>query len=190
MKWQHLPGYLAQLDINLAPLVAGNPFAESKSAIKYMEAALVRCPTIASACAEFKEAICDGEDGFLAHNDKEWLRKLTLLVEDAQFRVEMGKWAYRDVMDIAHPQKRSLDLMHSLHEISMELRGSPFADDVIPIHPVSDFGKEVDLPRAWKEAPGAMQRGWVTLWRRGPVELLEWIWVGIRRFLAPLIPFR
>lgn len=190
VKWQQLPGYLSQLDINLAPLLAGNPFAESKSAIKYMEAALVRCPTVASACAEFKEVICDGENGFVAHNDKEWLRKLNLLVEDAKFRVEMGEQAYRYVMAKDPPRKRSQDLLNTLHEISMELRGSSFADDLILAQTVSDFGKEVNLPRKWKEAPGDMQRGWFTLWRRGPLELLGGIWVGIRRFLAPLIPFR
>lgn len=190
LKWRQLPGYLAQLDINLAPLVAGNPFAESKSAIKYMEAALVRCPTIASACAEFKEVICDGENGFLAHNDKEWLGKLTLLVENTQLRDEMGKQAYQGVMDIAHPNRRSSDLLNTLHEISMELRGSSPLADFYAKQQISDPKEAIDLPYKWKEAPGDMQRGWATLWRRGPLELFGGIWVGIRRLLAPLFPFR
>jgi hypothetical protein len=50
------------LDINLAPLVMDNPFAQSKSEIKYMEAALVRAPTIASPTDAYRFAIRPGEN--------------------------------------------------------------------------------------------------------------------------------
>ncbi len=48
---------LSCFDINLAPLVIDNPFAQSKSEIKWMEAALVRVPTIASGTSAFISAI-------------------------------------------------------------------------------------------------------------------------------------
>ena len=38
----------ARFDINLAPLEVGNPFCEAKSQLKFFEAGLVNCTTIAS----------------------------------------------------------------------------------------------------------------------------------------------
>ena len=43
VPWRELPFWLAQLDVNLAPLRLDNPFSQSKSEIKFMEAALVAC---------------------------------------------------------------------------------------------------------------------------------------------------
>ena len=48
MPWRKLPEIQVQFDINLAPLEIDNPFGQSKSEIKYVEAALLRVPTIAS----------------------------------------------------------------------------------------------------------------------------------------------
>lgn len=188
--WRELPSWLAQFDINLAPLVAGNPFAESKSAIKYMEAALVKCPTVATNCAEFRGSIRDGEIGFLANGEHDWQDKLTRLVEDKGFRREMGTRAYQDVMEKDHPLVRSKELLATLNELSMTLRGSSLLGDLIDNQSSGAANKEGLPPQKWDGVPGDIQRGWVTLWRRGPVEVLGGIWVGLRRFLAPIFPFR
>ena len=66
VAWQGLPNIVAQIDINLAPLELDNPFCQSKSEIKFTEAALVGVPTVASPTQAFVYAIRDGEDGLLA----------------------------------------------------------------------------------------------------------------------------
>lgn len=190
VDWRDLPGYLAQFDINLAPLVAGNPFAESKSAIKYMEAALVKCPTIASACGEFRQVIRDGDNGFLALGEQDWQRKLIRLVEDAGLRQDMGSRAYHDVMEKDHPLVRSEDLKETLNSISLELRGSVLFGDPGEYQERALEVDEGGIEREWGNVPGNLQRGWITLWRRGPAEVLGGLWVGIRRWLAPIFPFR
>ena len=190
VDWRELPGYLAQFDINLAPLVAGNPFAESKSAIKYMEAALVKCPTVASVCGEFRIAIRDGENGFLAFGEQDWQRKLARLVDDAGLRQDIGSRAYQDVMEKDHPLVRSEELMTKLDEISNTLRGSVLFGDPGE-HQERDLQiEEGGIEREWGNVPGNLQRGWVTLWRRGPAEVLGGLWLGIRRWFAPIFPFR
>jgi glycosyltransferase involved in cell wall biosynthesis len=190
VDWRELPIWLTQFDINLAPLVAGNPFAESKSAIKYMEAALVKCPTVAANCAEFRRSIRDGENGFLAFGEHDWQKKLTRLVEDAGLRWEMGNRAYLDVMEKDHPLVRSKELRTTLNEISMSLQGSSLLGDLIDNQSSGTANKADLIQLKWDRVPGDIQRGWVTLWRRGPGEVLGGIWVGIRRLLAPLFPFR
>lgn len=61
-------------DVILAPLETGNPFCEAKSELKFFEAALTRCPVIASPTAPFREATHNGELAQLAQTSEEWLR--------------------------------------------------------------------------------------------------------------------
>ncbi len=79
VPWRLLPAYLSRFDINLAPLVIDNPFAQSKSEIKWMEAALVRVPTIASGTSAFISAIQPGVSGFVASSESEWRDALNLI---------------------------------------------------------------------------------------------------------------
>ena len=50
VSWQELPQRLRDIDINLAPFCPDSDFSKGKSALKYMEAALVGIPTLASPC--------------------------------------------------------------------------------------------------------------------------------------------
>jgi len=69
-------------DVILAPLEAGNPFCEAKSELKFFEAALTRCPVIASPTAPFREATRGGELALLARSSEEWLEALRRLHGD------------------------------------------------------------------------------------------------------------
>jgi GT2 family glycosyltransferase len=95
--WQRLPAILAEIDINLAPLERNNPFTESKSCIKYLEAGLVGVPTIASSRSDFVRAVVDGESGFLADSPDQWTDALRDLVGSADRRRRVGEAARADV---------------------------------------------------------------------------------------------
>lgn len=97
VKWRELPMLLANIDINLAPLVV-NDFNNGKSELKYTEAALLRKPTIASASESFLYAIQDGITGFIASTGLEWEEKILKLVSDAALRKRMGEAAYENVL--------------------------------------------------------------------------------------------
>ena len=90
---------IVQADINLAPLEIDNPFCMAKSELKFFEAGLVATPTIATATQAFKEAIEDGQDGFLAANQKQWLEKMEKLILDENLRKTLGENARRKVLE-------------------------------------------------------------------------------------------
>lgn len=123
VPWRDLPALLAQFDINIAPLESNNPFCHAKSEVKYIEAGLVRVPTIASRTDAFEYAIRSGDNGFLATVQQEWLDALEQLVIDASLRREMGQRAYADVLARYHPLVRGCELIDTLNEISRKVRG-------------------------------------------------------------------
>lgn len=94
VPWYQLPELLREVDICLAPLT-DTVFNEAKSAIKWLEAALVGTPTVAAGTVPFREAIVDGETGFLADAPEKWAEKITELVVDPQLRERMGRQAMR-----------------------------------------------------------------------------------------------
>jgi glycosyltransferase involved in cell wall biosynthesis len=90
---------IALVDICIAPLEIGNSFCEGKSELKFFEAGIFKIPTVASATQTFSEAIKDGEDGFVAKNDREWKEKLEMLILDKKLRVKMGEAAYKKTLE-------------------------------------------------------------------------------------------
>ena len=84
---------IGEVDINIAPLELGNPFCESKSELKFFEAALVGVPTVASATESFAAAIENGVSGFVVSSNSEWECALELLIRDANCRRAIGETA-------------------------------------------------------------------------------------------------
>ena len=93
VKWKRLPELIAQVDINIAPLEV-NVFNEAKSENKWVEAALVKVPTIASNVGAFAEMIKDGETGLLCNSNEEWENALCQLVENKEKRETIAEKAY------------------------------------------------------------------------------------------------
>lgn len=88
-------GYLAgmaQLDINLVPLVADR-FNECKSAIRYLDAAVAGVPTVASKVGDFVNVVSAGRTGVLVTGKEEWIERLSDLVKDKTLRQRMGQEA-------------------------------------------------------------------------------------------------
>ena len=95
--WRELPGEIAAVDINLMPL-ENSLFNSCKSENKWMEAALVKVPTIASFNRELNLVIKDKEDGFLCSSDQEWYDVIKLLCNDSALRNKVGEMAYEKVL--------------------------------------------------------------------------------------------
>ena len=98
MDWQQLPQAIASVDINIAPLEQ-SIFNEAKSENKWVEAALVKVPTVASRVGAFDRMIRDGETGFLCSTEEEWEEKLVALCRDKELREKIAEQAYEYVKE-------------------------------------------------------------------------------------------
>lgn len=97
VNYKELPKTICRLDINIAPL-EDTVFNTAKSSIKWMEAGLVKVPTIASDLGDFHDSIKDGYDGILVKNNN-WFEKLEELVLNKELRNKIGENAYKTVYE-------------------------------------------------------------------------------------------
>lgn len=93
MDWQKLPQLIASVDINLGPLEQ-SIFNEAKSENKWVEAALVKVPTVASNVGAFARMIEHEVTGFLCDTDEDWYEVLEKLTLDKALRDQISKNAY------------------------------------------------------------------------------------------------
>jgi hypothetical protein len=122
LPWTDLPGKLRDLDVNLAPLVPGTPFNEAKSAIKWLEAALVETPTVAFPTQPFREAIENGRTGLLASTHLEWVVALESLLDDALLRRRIGTQARREALLRWGPHLQADRYVEILRESAQRVR--------------------------------------------------------------------
>jgi glycosyltransferase involved in cell wall biosynthesis len=80
---------IGEVDVNLAPLVV-DEFTNSKSELKFFEAAIMSVVTCASPTIAFQECITNGENGFLCENETEWYLNLQCLYLDFNRRKKMA----------------------------------------------------------------------------------------------------
>lgn len=101
-----LPKEYARFSVNIAPLQANNLFCDSKSELKYFEAAMVSVPTIASPTQPFVAAITDGRNGMIARDEDEWYEKLSALLESPAERAAMARSARDAALWPYSPERR------------------------------------------------------------------------------------
>lgn len=94
VDWKKLPQLISEVDINLAPLEE-SIFNEAKSENKWVEAALVKVPTVASNVGAFKRMIKNGITGFLCDTQENWENTLSLLIEQEHIRRKIADNAYQ-----------------------------------------------------------------------------------------------
>ena len=95
-------GYLAALnscDIALAPLSCKNDFTRAKSAVKFLEAGLMRVPVIATPIPEMIYYITHGKNGWLPRDQREWITCLNHVINISKVN-KAGEEAYRSVLSM------------------------------------------------------------------------------------------
>lgn len=111
VDWTRLPELIASIDVNLMPL-EDTIFHACKSENKWMEAAMVKVPTIASFNGELNLCTKDGEDIILCHNEQEWRKNLEEMVRKENLRISVGEAAWKHVCET----KRTNNLTETIEE--------------------------------------------------------------------------
>lgn len=191
VPWRQLPARLAQLDINLAPLRPENPFNQAKSEIKFMEAAMLGVPTIATPTDAFAHAIQHGKNGLLASDLDGWQAGLGQLVEDRAARLAMGACARRDVLAQYAPWPRGRQAIQFLARLSRELgKGLPGLDEILAAGPAAPDALPPQFSAADEVHPTNFDLAYYTVRNRGLPILAGQVWVYFRRLAAPVFPFK
>ena len=94
IDWKELPKIISNVDINIAP-IENSTFNWAKSENKWVEAALVKVPTIASNYGEFKKVIKHNETGLLCSDLNDWYISLKTLINNENLRKIIGNNAYQ-----------------------------------------------------------------------------------------------
>lgn len=88
----------AGIDISIAPL-ADNDFNKSKSNIKWLESTMAGASFIGSKVFPYENTVKHGKTGYIAGNKSQWIKYLSLLIEDKEKRKELVKSAKEEVLE-------------------------------------------------------------------------------------------
>jgi len=80
---------LLQMDIGIMPL-PNNKWSQGKCGFKILQYLALGIPAIASPIGVNTDIIEEGQNGFLATNESEWIDALSKLIENPQLRTKMG----------------------------------------------------------------------------------------------------
>ncbi|NJK96038.1 MAG: glycosyltransferase family 4 protein [Bacteroidales bacterium] len=89
---------IAKMDIGIMPLDHDN-YSKGKGGYKLFQYMAGGIPVIASPVGINSEIVDHGRNGFLAGNDEEWIKYLTLLLENNSLRITMGNEGRNDALN-------------------------------------------------------------------------------------------
>lgn len=113
LDWTLLPSLVAEMDINLAPLV-DTVFNRAKSEIKWLEAALVGVTTVASDIGSFSEIITNETTGVLVA-DGMWYEQLKDLVDNKTKLEFLGTNAKREAISTYKTTEHEDEFIEAIH---------------------------------------------------------------------------
>jgi len=186
VPYRKLPKLLAQFSINIAPLRLNNPFSRCKSELKYIEAALVGVPTVASAIDSFNDAIEHNVTGLLAYSKNDWEYALRYLIENPEKRYALGINAYNNVLLHYAPWIRARDVVVLINDILHRFRPERTTLNLPQIYPISNPESYSNLwiKEEIEKHPNYFERGIYTLRARGILTLIKEIWIFFRRYFV------
>jgi glycosyltransferase involved in cell wall biosynthesis len=140
---------LKYIDIILVPLELST-YCHAKSELKFFEAGLVSCVTIASATDTYRRAITNGVDGFICSTKKEWAATLDLLWRSPGLRREIGTAARRTALT-SYVADRFIDRMTEAYGLPLITRSCSIGVETPKIDQVAGV-----LPKLSRGSRGAM----------------------------------
>jgi glycosyltransferase involved in cell wall biosynthesis len=91
------PELINQMDIGIMPL-PDEEYARGKGGYKLLQYMSAGIPVVASPIGINSEIVRHGQNGFLAKNKEEWIKFISILLEDAELRETLGESGRKDVL--------------------------------------------------------------------------------------------
>ena len=110
---------LQSFDIGLMPLM-DDPWSWGKCGLKIVQYQGVGVPVVCTPVGINRDLVKDGENGFWARDQREWIEKLSVLIQDADLRWEMGLKGREKVKKGYSLQKCALRMHQLLGNLLME----------------------------------------------------------------------
>lgn len=89
---------LREIDIGIMPL-PDDEWSKGKCGFKGLQYMAMEIPPVMSSVGVNLEIISNGENGFLATNEEDWISKISLLIENPELRRAIGRKARQTVID-------------------------------------------------------------------------------------------
>jgi glycosyltransferase involved in cell wall biosynthesis len=124
VPWPELPALVASCAASVVPLAWHDPFVAAKGAVKYLEAASVGVPVIASPTDAFRDAIRDGVTGWLAADASAFAQAVETVVTHPERAAHVGATARADLELRFAPAAQGRALAAFLSTVVAGLRAS------------------------------------------------------------------
>jgi glycosyltransferase involved in cell wall biosynthesis len=107
---------IASFNIGIMPLPS-DVYSQGKCGFKLLQYMALGIPGVASPIGVNVDIISDGENGFLASSEQEWIEKLSLLIENPRLRKELGSSAREKVVKDYSLEKKVPELLEILEKV-------------------------------------------------------------------------
>jgi len=110
---------ILSFDIGIMPL-SDSEWTKGKSATKILQCMAAGVPVVCSAIGANCDIVKDGENGFLAVTKDDWIRDLSLLIENEDLRIKFGEAGRATVEDGYSVKVNALKLKKVLEKVCHE----------------------------------------------------------------------
>jgi glycosyltransferase involved in cell wall biosynthesis len=107
---------LTSFDVGIMPL-PDDAWSRGKCGLKALQYMALGVPTVASSIGVNREIIEDGENGFLATTEEEWVEKLSLLLSDKGLRARFAEEGRRTIEERYSAQSQARRVLEILEGI-------------------------------------------------------------------------
>ena len=107
---------ISGFDIGIMPL-PDDQWVKGKCGLKGLSYMALEVPTIMSAVGVNPSIITDGENGFLATTDEEWVAKISLLIDSFDLRKKLGSNGRRTVEDRYSVESQKNNYLNAFNEL-------------------------------------------------------------------------
>ena len=123
IKWEESkePSIIRDFDIGIMPLT-DDSFSRGKSGLKIIQYFAAGVPVVASPVGWNKNIIKNGENGFLADSESEWLKYFRMLIKDSELRKRIGM-AGRKTFEEKFTLEKNAPKLLEVHSENKRLNG-------------------------------------------------------------------